>query len=287
MKAVFFCIVSILSFVGVANAQIHEPALAEVKYNFIHYRDTTDMNNPYTETLVLLLGKTSSSYVSYDAIKNKELVSNEINQQLKSAADPNHIDLTITGTRLVTTVGYYQQLITRKLLISQRLGNNEYLYEDLLPKIEWKISKDTITIKGLKCQRASTNFKGRQYEVWFCADIPFHTGPWKLSGLPGLIVQAMDSKKEVKFELNSFTNISDKKLMVALPEEATKISKDDFLRLQKLEQTDPNAFYKIAIQGKDSGPFAGIDKSKITSVNVKQVKVPFSTKINNPIELPE
>ena len=38
-----------------------------------------------------------------------------------------------------------------------------------------------------------TEFKGRKWTVWYSAEIPISDGPWKINGLPGLILDAVDS----------------------------------------------------------------------------------------------
>jgi len=38
------------------------------------------------------------------------------------------------------------------------------------------------------CRRAIGKFRGREYEVWYTTDIPIPGGPFKLGGLPGLIL---------------------------------------------------------------------------------------------------
>ena len=37
---------------------------------------------------------------------------------------------------------------------------------------------------------ATTHFRGRDWKVWFSEEIPLPLGPWKLGGLPGLILAA-------------------------------------------------------------------------------------------------
>ena len=76
---------------------------------------------------------------------------------------------------------------------------DDYLIQGSLPAIDWTISSDTATFGGLHCQKATSHFKGRDYIVWFCPDLPVHAGPWKLNGLPGVIVDAHDTKNEVVF----------------------------------------------------------------------------------------
>ena len=78
--------------------------------------------------------------------------------------------------------------------------------------ISWELLPQTKNITSFKCQKARGNFRGRTYTVWFTNDIPVSMGPWKLNGLPGLILEATDSsnqfqffaeKIELKMEVNS------------------------------------------------------------------------------------
>ena len=43
-----------------------------------------------------------------------------------------------------------------------------------------------------------------RWEVYFTTDIPINKGPWKLWGLPGLIVRAEDKDRYFRYELNNF-----------------------------------------------------------------------------------
>lgn len=56
-------------------------------------------------------------------------------------------------------------------------------------------------ILGYDCARATTTFRGRSYTVWFTPEIPIPSGPWKLGGLPGLILKAEDETGAYKFEI--------------------------------------------------------------------------------------
>jgi GLPGLI family protein len=78
-----------------------------------------------------------------------------------------------------------------------------YLYEDNWLKIDWEIQEDTITIGNFKCKKAKGNFRGRTYIAWFTEEIPLPYGPWKLFGLPGLILQAEDTEKMFKVSFMS------------------------------------------------------------------------------------
>lgn len=65
--------------------------------------------------------------------------------------------------------------------------------------ISWELLNETKNINSFNCQKARGNFRGRTYTVWFTNDIPVSLGPWKLNGLPGLILEATDSLKQFQY----------------------------------------------------------------------------------------
>lgn len=73
--------------------------------------------------------------------------------------------------------------------------------EDNWVVINWEIKNNYKTIQGYTCQKAKGKFRGRTYKVWFTKEIPLPYGPWKLFGLPGLILEAKDTRGQVKFKL--------------------------------------------------------------------------------------
>ena len=58
------------------------------------------------------------------------------------------------------------------------------------PEIAWTLTDDTLTIGGYLCQQAMATFRGLEWHVWYTEEIPSSAGPWRLRGLPGLIVKA-------------------------------------------------------------------------------------------------
>ena len=104
-------------------------------------------------------------------------------------------------------------------LMSKKIKTNQYtLYSiqsyDIYqlkdePKISWKIEKETKTSSNLQLQKATAKFGGRNWIAWFSKDIPFHEGPYKFHGLPGLIVEIYDDKKNYQFSLNKSENFTE------------------------------------------------------------------------------
>ena len=67
-----------------------------------------------------------------------------------------------------------------------------FLVEEVILPQEWTVFPDTMTILNYLCFKATTTFRGRNYNAWFTLDIPINDGPWKIYGLPGLILRLED-----------------------------------------------------------------------------------------------
>lgn len=72
-----------------------------------------------------------------------------------------------------------------------RLANNPCFYDETLDEQQWQIGDSTQTILGYECIKAETDYHGRRWTAWFAPEIPMPYGPWKLHGLPGLILKAV------------------------------------------------------------------------------------------------
>ncbi|MDR0745015.1 MAG: GLPGLI family protein [Mediterranea sp.] len=82
----------------------------------------------------------------------------------------------------------------------------DFIYEETFEKPEWDIISQDTLIVGYNCQKAQTHYRGRTWDVWFTPAIPINDGPWKLCGLPGLILYAKDSKGDFLFECIEIEN---------------------------------------------------------------------------------
>lgn len=54
-------------------------------------------------------------------------------------------------------------------------------------------------IGGYICTKAIARFRGRNYIAWFTPQIPLPYGPWKLIGLPGLILKVYTADRKIFF----------------------------------------------------------------------------------------
>ena len=77
-----------------------------------------------------------------------------------------------------------------KTTVRDAIPPSIYETQEARTPIDWTLTDNTVTISGYLCKTATCQLYGRQWTVRYCEDIPTTAGPWKLCGLPGLIVEA-------------------------------------------------------------------------------------------------
>jgi len=84
--------------------------------------------------------------------------------------------------------------------------NGKKTYRDSLPGPIWTIHSDSIRfLDGYQVTKATSNFRGRIYTAWYDESVDIKTGPWKLSGLPGLVRLAYSEDGFAYFYLRNLT----------------------------------------------------------------------------------
>ncbi len=74
--------------------------------------------------------------------------------------------------------------------------------------LDWTIEDGSKEVCGYPCQEAKTSYGGREWTVWYSPMIPSNSGPWKLCGLPGLILEAQDTEGIHHFTATSLRKAS-------------------------------------------------------------------------------
>jgi len=81
------------------------------------------------------------------------------------------------------------------------LNKDYYIKEDSLTNLfHWEMV-DSVkkTILNYECRLATCTFRGRNYQAFYTDKLPFFTGPWKFSGLPGVILEAKTTDGKYTF----------------------------------------------------------------------------------------
>lgn len=132
-------------------------------------------------------------------------------------------------------------------------SKSRYKYAEPIGTLKWKLRDETKKIDGFLCQRAETQFGGRQWTAWFTQEIPLSLGPYKFSQLPGLVISVSDSTDTWNMTFLSLENQNTRIILdqyLRGPGTRIRTTKKEFFKTKKYMRD--NAFM-LAIAGEDSG----------------------------------
>ncbi|MBL7756439.1 MAG: GLPGLI family protein [Chitinophagaceae bacterium] len=168
-------------------------------YNYTLQPSKSDTQR-ITEVMMLQVGKTASNYIS----KNQYLNDSTITEMAKEADATGVIPRGTTRPYEVKVMyKVFKDLEKSQMFFFSRFGLHQVYYPDSLPVFDWTMHAEEMNVLGHLCKKATTSFAGRNYIAWYATDIPLSDGPYKFSGLPGLILSIYDTEKHHVFTATS------------------------------------------------------------------------------------
>lgn len=171
---------------------------------------------------------------------------------------------------------------------------NGYYSFKTTDKISWTVSDETKKVENYTLQKATTKFGGRNWTAWFCKDIPFNEGPFKLRGLPGLIFELSDAKKNFIYtliksrELPEIYSTSDF-VESNFGNKAIPINEKQMHKLMMEFYNDPFAFERNNISKSNNNLKININGKEIHNVDELNTQTKSMQEVirkyNNPIEI--
>jgi len=187
-----------------AQAQAVDTAFFQCLYKLDYINELVN-SRKRADAVMLLVGEQYTfvgSYVNYRADSLLLVNPAEYSSQIKEAGGRVQIDAPRTTLRRSENIENY--IVHRESGSVQCFGrvwvSRSYTYFEERSLPDWEIFPDTEEILGHSCQKATAHYGGRDWTVWFAADIPISEGPWLLRGLPGLILKAEDAEQHYVFE---------------------------------------------------------------------------------------
>lgn len=158
-------------------------SLYEVIYE---YRVQTDVSDTYST--ILQFGTEQARFLDYLAYKADSLTCAGAPEDTIAKAY-NDID---------RSAFYFDPVIFQNwpegsMTVDDVLVPGTFTYSENMAH-EWTFGNGEKEICGYPCKEAKTSYGGREWTVWFAPSIPSNAGPWKLGGLPGLIMEAQDAE---------------------------------------------------------------------------------------------
>lgn len=196
MKKILTAIIALCAATAVTDAQENIRA----DYDFTSLQLRTDSMATTRFTLVSGPGRslffnTMSLYVdSLTSTPEGKKRLNEIQWAAWKVDQPDgsfKLDLTRQAPRKTVRMYVEKDFGNSELKFYNRFGEDDGYYAEPFDELKWEIQTDsTATVLGYECFMATTHYHGREWKGWFAPEIPVQDGPWKLQGLPGLILKA-------------------------------------------------------------------------------------------------
>ena len=227
----------------VSSAKGSDTVQYRVSYKTI-YSNYSNLCN--SDLMVLDIGKVSSYFYSQNT-KRKKSVLNKINER-------GNFDMTTIKNEMKNIEPGQEYQIYKnvpcdgKLTCYDSFLTDAVMYEDSLDTACWTLLDTDTTICGYPCQRAEISIRGRRWNAWYTSEIPINDGPWKLSGLPGLILAAADESGCYSFECIGIENKNNEQID-APTDKYTKCSYKDFIKLYHRFYENPFSFIGSRIDG--------------------------------------
>lgn len=249
-------------------------ALYECIYQYDVNGETEKGKLSETYDCMLLIGEENSKFLDYaafqlDSVSAIKGIDEEIIQEYQKRDNQakNYFDRRI-----------FYSMPKEKLTITASMAPSHYQYDEKTPIISWTLSEETENICGYECKKAEGEYGGRSWTVWYAEDIAVPFGPWKLIGLPGLVMKATDSENIHTFSAISFREGNSS----IFPDKIPNVIKMDHDKFEK------------AKNNYDKDPFKAINPQDITHIEVTKNKgllingVPLRKHDNGfiPLELP-
>ena len=245
-----------------------------VQYEMKYVKDTTDekqLLEPLKETLMLEIGQKVSKCYSYTFYLRDSVLTADY----KAGASQETI------TQHAQAYGYssvsyqiFKNHPTGKVTTTDRLATTNILCEEDNERPEWQLHPDTMTILSYPCQKATCRFRGRDYTAWYTMDIPVSDGPWKLYGLPGLILKAEDSRGHFSFTCTGLEQSRDAKSILIHTKGREKLSRKEIDKMYERFYSDPIGFMEA------TSPNVKINITDGQGNPIKKFSEPY-----NPIEI--
>lgn len=200
-------------------------------YLYSFQQDSTDKFSVKSQEMILQIGDLTSKFIHTHQFFVDSLT--EVYKNEPPEATFAHIWPQVQGN---TIAPFCKLSVLKNYPKDKTISSTGYLSPNYYKiteeaSLQWQLvpEKDT-TLLGYSCHMATTWFAGRNYVAWFTLDIPISDGPYKFSGLPGLIIKIYDTRHQHDFELISIKNVNWQQPVFFIENAFVEISAKDYVK---------------------------------------------------------
>ena len=248
---VYLLLLTSLAVQATAREPMIDRAHMKCLYRYVYTFDTLK-NELRDDLLILQIGKEVSKCYSYytfqcDSLRRTPDGAKVWSELFRRATEKDGIYGDFPHVRMSTYV--YKNYPTGQMTITDRISSQDYCYVDSLHAQTWTMGDSTREVLGYTCQQATADFRGRRWTAWFAMDIPVSDGPWKLGGLPGLILEAYDEGRQHVFTAVGLERVKDEPIIFNRSfggnRKFEQTNRLDFLRMERRFLMDSNSFIQM------------------------------------------
>ena len=231
MKKLFIClaILGLFPLLVISQPITIDTLKYRVTYDVKSVNDTTQVPYLYKEDEMRLdIGKNDISvFYSYSVQYRNQIIQSQL-----ASDTPDWDQIPKKGS--IGWMLYKNYPEKGRTLTTEQVGMTEYQCDEPEEYPTWSLVADSTTvILDYECQQAITWFKGRKWVAWYAEDIPLNEGPWKLWGLPGLVLRAHDSQRQYCFEGIGLEQCETQEQMTFIPSKRERVSQKDLRKLKR------------------------------------------------------
>ncbi|MEE1021773.1 MAG: GLPGLI family protein [Muribaculaceae bacterium] len=222
--------------------------LAPENMEFVYdYRCCVDTTHSLSEdfdsdNMLLQIGPGGlSKFSSYRNLTVDSILMRSTHEQIVDAAVEGKLS---TGEFMTIFKNYPAGRLTH----TEKICQDWFRYEEDMPQLDWELTDSVINVLGYECQGARCRFRGREWTAFYAEDIPVMDGPWKLHGLPGLIMKASDADGHYTFECIGIKSKADRPItLYKVP--FNKTDRKAYYDAKHRYDINPYAYYEATTGG--------------------------------------
>ena len=243
----------------VLKSKTVENVLFTAQYKTEMVGDTSKPEKKLNETMMLKVGPKSSVYYSYARFHADSLI--EADKATGASQEVISEHLKQAGGGFIN-YQVYKNYPAGKTTLLDVIAVSRFRCEEPDERPEWTLLPDTATVLSYLCQKATCKFRGREYEAWYTPEISRSEGPWKLQGLPGLILKATDNRGHYTFVCTGIEKARDGETIQFSGSEYQPITRKELRKVHERFAADPIGYMKdtapgmqVTITGEDGQAF--------------------------------
>lgn len=229
---------------SVPETETLAPETMEFVYDYRWCVDTTAslQENYDSDNMLLQIGPGGlSKFSSYKNLTVDSLIMRSSPDQIAQAA----MDGKLSNGEFMTIYKNYPE---GRLTHTEKICQDWFRYDEEMPAFDWELTDSVTTVLGYECQSARCSFRGREWTVFYTEEIPIMDGPWKLHGLPGLIMKASDKEGHYTFECIGIKSKADRPVTIyKVP--FNKTDRRGYYDAKHRYEVNPYAYYEATTGG--------------------------------------